>query len=125
LLRPDQPPRRAHAGHTAFTAARPGLKWQTFDEWLPYPGHGVYEHRAPAAHGAADRRHGFDAPRDDELAEMKRLLAECLDNGTSASRRVSSTRRACSRRRTAAESGRCSRLMTRFTARTCAGRGGR
>jgi N-acyl-D-aspartate/D-glutamate deacylase len=73
--------------YTAFIKPRDlDWKWQTFDEWLTYlETHGVYLNTVPqAAHGALRIAvMGFDAraPRDDELAEMKRLLAECLSSG--------------------------------------------
>jgi N-acyl-D-amino-acid deacylase len=73
--------------YTAFIKPRDlEWQWQTFDDWLTFlETHGVYLNTVPqAAHGALRIAvMGFDAraPRDDELAEMKRLLAECLDSG--------------------------------------------
>ena len=73
--------------YTAFIKPRDlDWQWQTFDEWLTFlERNGVYLNTVPqAAHGALRIAvMGFDAraPRDDELTEMKRLLAECLDSG--------------------------------------------
>ncbi len=73
--------------YTAFIKPRDlDWHWQTFGEYLTYlETHGVYMNTVPlAAHGALRIAvMGFDAraPRDDELAQMKTLLAECLDSG--------------------------------------------
>lgn len=74
----------------AYTAAiKPrdlDWKWRTFGEFLDHlDAHGVYVNAVPlAAHGALRiAAMGFDAraPRDDEMADMKSRLSECLDSG--------------------------------------------
>jgi N-acyl-D-amino-acid deacylase len=73
--------------YTAFIKPRDlEWHWRTFGEYLDYlDEHGVYLNTVPlAAHGALRIAvMGFDArsPRDDELAAMRRLLAECMDSG--------------------------------------------
>ncbi len=73
--------------YTAFIKPRDlEWHWRSFGEYLTYlETHGVYMNTVPlAAHGALRIAvMGFDAraPRDDELAQMKALLTECLDNG--------------------------------------------
>jgi N-acyl-D-amino-acid deacylase len=73
--------------YTAFIKPRDlEWHWQTFDEYLSYlETRGVYMNTVPlAAHGPLRIGvMGFDAraPRDDELAQMKELLTECLESG--------------------------------------------
>lgn len=73
--------------YTAFIKPRDlDWRWRTFGEYLAYlDEHGVYLNTVPlAAHGALRiAAMGFDAraPSGEELAAMKRHLAECLDAG--------------------------------------------
>ena len=73
--------------YTAFIKPRDlDWHWRTFDEYLAYLElHGVYMNTVPlAAHGALRiAAMGFDAraPSREELAQMKRLLDECMASG--------------------------------------------
>lgn len=73
--------------YTAFIKPRAlEWRWRTFGEYLDYlDRNGVYMNTVPlAAHGALRIAvMGFDArsPTNEELREMKRLLAECLEAG--------------------------------------------
>jgi N-acyl-D-amino-acid deacylase len=73
--------------YTAFIKPRDlDWSWRTFGDYLGYlEQHGVYLNTVPlAAHGAVRIAvMGFEArsPRDDELAQMKGHLSECLDSG--------------------------------------------
>jgi N-acyl-D-amino-acid deacylase len=74
--------------YTAFIKPR-DLEWQwsSFGEYLDYlDRHGVFMNTVPlAAHGALRIAvMGFDAraPNDDELAQLKRHLGECMESGS-------------------------------------------
>jgi N-acyl-D-amino-acid deacylase len=73
--------------YTAFIKPRDlEWSWRTFGDYLGYlEQHGVYLNTVPlAAHGALRIAvMGFDArsPRDDELAQMRAHLRECLESG--------------------------------------------
>jgi N-acyl-D-amino-acid deacylase len=84
-INPDTAP--LMQAYTAFIKPRDlDWSWRTFGEYLDYlEGHGVFMNTVPlAAHGALRIAvMGFDAraPNDEELAQMKRHLHECMESG--------------------------------------------